>query len=213
MGATRLILVVEDNDLTREVLATLLNQEGYRVVLAGNGEEALNHLLGGLRPDLILLDMLMPVLDGWHFLERLRSLRLQPPLPIVITTATNLTREWAEPHGCQGFLRKPIETDRLLEEVRRCLRLHVRRTNAGGFGELAEFQALAPADVLANDSDCLTATLVRGPKHGTLIFHADGSFTYWPKRNFSGTDHFTYKASDSNTATVTITVTPAPGQR
>ncbi len=204
LGESRLILVVEDNDLALEALTTILVPEGYRVVLATNGEEALDHLLGGLRPDLILLDMLMPVLDGWHFLER---------LPIVITTATNLTREWAEAHGCQGFLRKPIETDRLLEEARRCLRLHVRRTNAGGFGELAEFQALAPADVLANDSDCLTATLVRGPKHGTLIFHADGSFTYWPKRNFSGTDHFTYKASDSNTATVTITITPAPRQR
>jgi two-component system, OmpR family, response regulator CpxR len=121
LGETRLILVVEDNDLTREGLATLLNQEGYRVALAGDGEEALNHLRGGLCPDLILLDMLMPVLDGWHFLERLRPLRLQPPLPIVITTATNLTREWAEAHECQGFLRKPIEPDQLLEEVRRCL--------------------------------------------------------------------------------------------
>jgi hypothetical protein len=92
----------------------------------------------------------------------------------------------------------------------RYLRLHVRRTNTGGFGELAEFQALAPAGVLANDSDCLTATLVRGPKHGVLVFRADGSFTYWPNRNFSGMDHFTYKARDSNTATVTITVTPVP---
>jgi CheY-like chemotaxis protein len=118
---TRHILVVEDNDLTREGLATLLNQEGYRVALAEDGEEALNHLRGGARPDLILLDMLMPVLDGWHFLERLRPLRRPPALPIVITTATNLTREWAEAHDCQGCLRKPIEPERLLEEVRRCL--------------------------------------------------------------------------------------------
>ena len=121
MGETRLILVVEDNDLALEALTTILVQGGYHVVVATNGEEALNHLLGGLRPDLILLDMLMPVLDGWHFLERLRPLRLQPALPIVITTATNLTREWAEAHDCQGCLRKPIEPDRLLEEVRRCL--------------------------------------------------------------------------------------------
>jgi CheY-like chemotaxis protein len=114
------VLVVEDNDATREVLA-LLGREGYEVILAVNGEEALEHLRAGPRPDLILLDMLMPVLDGWHFLGRLRQQGPQPPPPILVVTSTILTRQWAEGHGCCGFIRKPIEPEALLEEVRRCL--------------------------------------------------------------------------------------------
>jgi CheY-like chemotaxis protein len=69
----------------------------------------------------------MPVLDGWHFLEQLRRGPQLPPAPIVITTATNLTREWAESHGCQGCLRKPIEPEALLDEVQRCLAGRARR--------------------------------------------------------------------------------------
>ena len=115
------VLVVEDNDATCEVLALLLGREGYGVVLTANGEDALHHLRAGPRPDLILLDMLMPVLDGWHFLERLRREGPEPPVPVLITTGTILTRQWAEDHGCCGFVRKPIEPQALLEEVRRCL--------------------------------------------------------------------------------------------
>jgi CheY-like chemotaxis protein len=89
-------------------------------VPAANGEEALRLLAAGPAPDLILLDMLMPVLDGWHFLERLRQEATRPP--VVVTTAAGvLSREWAEAHGCAGFVRKPVETDELLAEVRRCL--------------------------------------------------------------------------------------------
>jgi len=113
---------VEDNEVARQGLAAVLRREGYRVTLAGNGQQALDCLDAGPTPDLILLNMVMPVLDGWHFLERLKGEGRTPPIPIVIATATtSLTREWAKDHGCQGFLRKPIEADGLLEEVRRCL--------------------------------------------------------------------------------------------
>ena len=108
---------MEDNEVTREGVAIVLRRAGYEVVLTANGEEALNHLRTGLWPALILLDMLMPVLDGWHFLERLP----QPRPRILIMTGTILTREWAEDNGCCGFIRKPIEPKALLEEVRRCL--------------------------------------------------------------------------------------------
>src|SRR5436309_3364601 len=84
---------------------------------AANGEEALKHLGAGPRRDLILLDMLMPVLDGWHFLEALQGEGRPPPVPVVITTGTIPNREWAESHGCRGFLRKLIDTGPLLEEV------------------------------------------------------------------------------------------------
>jgi CheY-like chemotaxis protein len=76
--------------------------------------------LGGERPDLILLDMLMPVLDGWRFLQQVKAKNI-PSVPIIVVTATVLTREWAEDHGCRGFIAKPIIPDELLKEVQRCL--------------------------------------------------------------------------------------------
>jgi two-component system chemotaxis response regulator CheY len=115
------ILVVEDNDVAREGAAAALQGAGYQVVQAADGQEALDLLRSGPAPDLILLDMLLPVLDGWLFLERLRREGPLPTPPIVITTGTILTREWAGDHGCAGFVRKPIDTDELLAEVRRCL--------------------------------------------------------------------------------------------
>ena len=102
-------------------LSDTLRQAGYAVRPAADGREALDRLRHGPAPDLILLDMLMPVLDGWHFLGRLKQEGPQPPPPILIVTGTILTREWAESHGCCGFLRKPTEPEELLEEVRRCL--------------------------------------------------------------------------------------------
>src|SRR5437588_856666 len=115
------ILIVEDNEVTREGLAAILRREGFEVEVASHGDEAMEGIRSGRRPDLILLDMLMPVLDGWHFLSWLRRLGLQPPIPVIVATGTILTPEWAQDNGCQGFLRKPIETEQLLEEIRRCL--------------------------------------------------------------------------------------------
>jgi two-component system, chemotaxis family, chemotaxis protein CheY len=113
---------MEDNDAAREWLAILLRGEGYQVVALRNGQEALVYLVANPAPDLVLLDMLMPVLDGWHFLEQLRKGGQAAPAPVVITTATIITREWASSHGCAGCLRKPLEAEAVLEEVRRCLR-------------------------------------------------------------------------------------------
>ena len=119
MAAIKTLLIVEDNYIAREGLATVLRREGYEIVLATNGAEALA-ILGGLRPDLILLDMLMPILDGWHVLQQLK-VKDFPLVPIIVVTATGLTREWAEDHGCRGFIPKPIEPLAMLEEIQRCL--------------------------------------------------------------------------------------------
>jgi CheY-like chemotaxis protein len=115
------IVVVEDNDVTREGLAAILRQHGFEAVVASNGQEALDLLQAGPRPDLILLDMLMPVLDGWDFLKRVQQQGPQPPVPIIIATAIIQSREWVTNLGCQGLLYKPFETGQLLDEVRRCL--------------------------------------------------------------------------------------------
>jgi CheY-like chemotaxis protein len=113
------ILIVEDDRDTRLAVAFALEQAGYRVEEAADGQAALGALRSGSPPGLILLDMMLPVLDGWHFLQRLRAGGALPP--ILVTTATTLTRGWAEDHGCAGFLRKPVEAEDLLAEVRRCL--------------------------------------------------------------------------------------------
>lgn len=121
MAAQKKLLLIEDNAITRAELAGILQHEGYEIVPAANGEEALQQLRDGSSPDLILLDMLMPVLDGWHFLRRIQSEGSQQHIPIIVITGTILSREWANTHGCAGFLRKPIEREALLQEVERCV--------------------------------------------------------------------------------------------
>jgi CheY-like chemotaxis protein len=89
--AGKTVLVVEDNATARAALADLLQPEGFAVVPAANGKDALVRLGEGLVPDLILLDLLMPVVDGWAFLQDLR--RGFPGLlsvPIIVTTAVGI---------------------------------------------------------------------------------------------------------------------------
>jgi CheY-like chemotaxis protein len=117
----RNILVIEDDDIAREGLAQILRHEGYDVATLTNGKQGLDYLRAGPRPDLIFLDMLLPVLDGWKFLEALEHWSKPLNVPIVVATGTILTPEWAAQHGCAGFLRKPIEPDRLLEQTKRLL--------------------------------------------------------------------------------------------
>jgi CheY-like chemotaxis protein len=114
------ILVVEDNDVTRAGVTVLLQRAGYDVATARDGQQALDYLRSK-RPTLILLDMLLPVLDGWHFLTELQNWSKPLNTPIIITTGTCLSREWAREHGCAGFIRKPIELEALLAEIQRCL--------------------------------------------------------------------------------------------
>jgi CheY-like chemotaxis protein len=115
------VLVVEDNAGAREGMAAVLRQAGYGVVMASDGLEALVQLRAGSVPDLILLDMLMPVLDGWRFLEEIKKLAGSASIPVIVTTSTILTPEWAAAQGCAGFLRKPVDAAELLQEVTRCL--------------------------------------------------------------------------------------------
>lgn len=124
MGAlmTATILVVEDYGDTRDGLAKVLAAEGFLPVVARNGKEALDYLRTHAPPSLILLDMLMPALDGWKFLEELRALDLHPrPSIIIITAVQVLGRDWALSQGCDGLLRKPVAMPELIAEIRRCL--------------------------------------------------------------------------------------------
>jgi CheY-like chemotaxis protein len=111
-----IVLIIEDFPIARENLATLLRRQGFRAETARNGSEALALLLTQLDPDVILLDMLLPELDGWRFLQEIRNSR-QRSVPIIVMSGIGLSEEWAHDHDCAGFLRKPFDTTDLFEAI------------------------------------------------------------------------------------------------
>jgi two-component system chemotaxis response regulator CheY len=117
MGDARPILVVDDDDSIRELIEMALVDEGYAVALATNGQEALDKL-GAAQPRLILLDMAMPVMDGWAFAAAYRA-RPGPHAPIVVVTAAREAAERAAQVDADDFIAKPFDLDRLLETVER----------------------------------------------------------------------------------------------
>jgi CheY-like chemotaxis protein len=115
----KLILIVEDDlDLAR-LVAEILEAAGYRTAIASNGHEALDHLQTNGRPDLILLDMMMPVMDGWKFREEQRRLPALASIPVVTVTADGDARGKAASIQAAGYVAKPITIDLLLDEVER----------------------------------------------------------------------------------------------
>jgi CheY-like chemotaxis protein len=117
------ILVIEDDALFREGLTIILQREGYQVVATVNGREARDKLQDGTHPDLILLDMMLPVEDGWRLLDWRRQKPALASVPVVVVTGIRIgSPEWAASLGACGFLRKPVEVERLLAEVKRCCR-------------------------------------------------------------------------------------------
>jgi len=110
------ILVVDDDDSIRQIVRFCLSDEGYRVSEAPNGEAALE-VLDTVNPELILLDLRMPVMDGWEFARRYRSLP-GPHAPIVsFVAALNATEECAELETA-AILSKPFDLEELLAAVR-----------------------------------------------------------------------------------------------
>src|SRR5262249_53127774 len=95
------ILVVEPDGATQAAVADALRRGGYAVVTAGAGEQALAALRGAEPVHLVLLAMLMPNLDGWGFLKRLRAEGRH--VRVAVTTGIDLSQEWAEAHGCCCF--------------------------------------------------------------------------------------------------------------
>jgi CheY-like chemotaxis protein len=112
------ILIVEDNETLLDTFQSLLELEGYHVVATKNGKEALAALETAKRPCLILLDMFMPIMDGWEFLEqlKLKDADLITSLPIVIASAAGEKAESAAKQ-VRGFIKKPFDLDALLKIV------------------------------------------------------------------------------------------------
>src|SRR5688572_25956418 len=106
------ILVVEDDPAVLQALSIVLEQEGYDVETAANGREALESVRNG-RPDLILLDLWMPVMNGWEFLERLRhDGSAEQELPVIAVTAD--AKAAARGLPVQAVVTKPMDVDALL---------------------------------------------------------------------------------------------------
>jgi CheY-like chemotaxis protein len=111
------ILVVDDDDDFREALCEVLSEAGYPVEQAGNGELALRRIAVEA-PGVVLLDLKMPVLDGWGVMERMRQDRRWNAIPILILSAYGF--EWeSELTGAQGYIPKSVGMDETLERIRR----------------------------------------------------------------------------------------------
>jgi CheY-like chemotaxis protein len=110
------ILVVDDDPGIRQTVREILDLEGYPVETAADGAEALR-AVERYQPSLVLLDMRMPQLDGWGFARAVRERGLA--LPILVMTAAENARRWAEEIGADGYVAKPFELDELLQAVAR----------------------------------------------------------------------------------------------
>jgi CheY-like chemotaxis protein len=110
------ILLVDDDLDIRESIRDVLEEEGYSVLAAANGAEALEALPALRPPCVVLLDLMMPVMDGWQFLEEARNRGLLKNVPVVVLTAS---REFAVPTGASELVRKPVGLDDLLAAVAR----------------------------------------------------------------------------------------------
>lgn len=117
-GQIRPILVVDDDRAILSTITEILELEGYPFITASDGAEALQHIAAE-RPALVLLDMRMPILNGWEVARMLRERGVR--IPIVVMTAAQDARLWAEQIDAVGYLAKPFDLDDLLATIARFL--------------------------------------------------------------------------------------------
>lgn len=122
MGLAK-ILIVEDNELNRDMLSRRLIRKGYEIVLALDGLQGVE-MAETERPDVILMDMSLPVLSGWEATKRLKSSESTMRIPVIALTAHAMSSDEAQAleAGCDDFDTKPIEFDRLLHKINGVLR-------------------------------------------------------------------------------------------
>jgi two-component system, cell cycle response regulator DivK len=116
------ILLVEDNEMNRDMLSRRLERRGYQVVIAVDGQQGVD-MARAEGPDLVLMDMSLPVLDGWEATRRLKGEADTRAIPIIALTAHAMAgdREKAMEAGCDDYDTKPIELPRLLGKIEELL--------------------------------------------------------------------------------------------
>lgn len=112
------ILLVEDNEMNRDMLSRRLERKGYEVVIAVDGQKAID-LAASVKPDLILMDMSLPIIDGWEATRRLKADPQMKHIPIIALTAHAMPEDErkAREAGCNDYDTKPIELPRLLGKI------------------------------------------------------------------------------------------------
>jgi len=110
------VLIVEDDEDLREMMAQLLTLEGFQTATVANGREALEYLHNASKPDVILLDLMMPVMDGWEFRRQQQADPSIAPVPVIVLSALDQGR--ASNLEATAFLKKPLDFDHLLTLVR-----------------------------------------------------------------------------------------------
>lgn len=112
------ILLVEDNEMNRDMLSRRLIRRGYVIEMAMDGEEAVR-MAGEINPDLILMDMSLPIIDGWEATRRIKKDPKTANIPIIALTAHALSgdKEKALEAGCEDYDTKPIDLERLLAKM------------------------------------------------------------------------------------------------
>lgn len=112
------ILLVEDNEMNRDMLSRRLLKAGFEMVIAVNGERAID-LARSEAPDLILMDISLPGLDGWEATRRLKARPETRSIPIIALTAHAMAgdREKSLAAGCNDYDTKPIDFRRLVEKI------------------------------------------------------------------------------------------------
>ncbi len=116
------LLLVEDNELNRDMLSRRLRKRGYEIDIAVDGQEGLDRVKAA-RPDLILMDMSLPVIDGWEATRRLKSDPATRDIPIIALTAHAMAsdREKALEVGCDAYETKPVDLPSLLAAIEKLL--------------------------------------------------------------------------------------------
>ena len=116
------LLYVEDNEMNRDMLSRRLQRRGFQVLIAVDGEQGLS-IAASEKPDLILMDMSLPVVDGWEATRRLKAAPDTQAIPIIGLTAHAMStdRDKCLEAGCDDYDTKPVELERLLEKIERLL--------------------------------------------------------------------------------------------
>jgi CheY-like chemotaxis protein len=116
LGRKPTVLVVEDDSAIRGALRDILGDAGYEVVCAGDGDEGLRYLRTSPAPTAIVLDLFMPMTNGWEFVEEVRKSAKTAGVPIVVVTAVE--PDWGYPVPRSRVIRKPFRTEHLLRLLR-----------------------------------------------------------------------------------------------
>ena len=118
------ILLVEDNELNRDMLSRRLTRKDFNVICAVNGQMGID-MASSENPDVIIMDLSLPIVDGWQAIKQLKSNDQTSKIPIIVLTAHAMTgdREKAMETGCDDYDTKPVDFERLLSKINKFVKL------------------------------------------------------------------------------------------